>query len=108
MHWDVVEVAPTGNRTLLVKFADGLTGTIRLDLSYCTGIFSPLLDDKLINQATVKHGAVTCQTDWIWHRTPCTRKSAKTRTDTMKSASKNRHKRKQQPDCACTLGIENL
>ncbi len=59
MHWDVVEVAPTGNRTLLVKFADGLTGTIRLDLSYCTGIFSPLLDDKLINQATVKHGAVT-------------------------------------------------
>lgn len=26
MHWDVIEVKPTGNRTLKVKFADGLVG----------------------------------------------------------------------------------
>jgi hypothetical protein len=58
MHWDVIEIAPIGNRTLTVKFADGLTGTIRLDPSYCTGIFSPLLDDELLSQATVQHGAV--------------------------------------------------
>jgi len=59
MNWDVVEVSPAGNRTLAVKFADGLTGTIRLDPSYCTGVFSALLDDKLLEQATVQYGAVT-------------------------------------------------
>ncbi len=31
MHWDVVEVVPAENRTLVVKFADGLSGTIRLE-----------------------------------------------------------------------------
>lgn len=59
MHWDVVEVQPAGNRTLKVRFSDGLTGTIRLDPSYCNGVFGPLLDDKLLEQATVQHGAVT-------------------------------------------------
>jgi hypothetical protein len=59
MHWDVIEVIPTGNRTLAVKFADGLSGTIRLTPSYCTGVFSALLDDKLLEQASVHHGAVT-------------------------------------------------
>jgi len=58
MHWDVVEVKPIGNRTLAVKFSDGLTGTFRLDASYCTGVFSSLLDDKLLEQATVQYGAV--------------------------------------------------
>ncbi len=59
MYWDVIEVKPTGNRVLEVKFADGLAGTIRLDPSYCTGVFSPLLDDTLLEQATVQYGAVT-------------------------------------------------
>ncbi len=59
MYWDVIEVKPAGNRTLTVKFSDGLTGTIRIDPSYCTGVFSPLLDDKLLEQATVQYGAVT-------------------------------------------------
>jgi hypothetical protein len=58
MHWDVIEVNPAGNRTLAVKFSDGLTGTFRLDPSYCTGVFSSLLDDKLLEQATVQYGAV--------------------------------------------------
>ncbi|EIC22622.1 hypothetical protein [Thiorhodovibrio frisius] len=48
MHWDVIEIKPAGNRTLAVKFADELTGTIHLDSSYCTGVFSSLLDDKLL------------------------------------------------------------
>lgn len=59
MHWDVVEVKPAGNRTLAVKFADGLKGTIRLGPTYCTGVFSPLLDDGLLEQASVQYGAVT-------------------------------------------------
>jgi hypothetical protein len=59
MHWDVIDVKPVGNRTLAVEFSDGLTGTIRLDPSYCTGVFNPLLDDKLLEQATVQYGAIT-------------------------------------------------
>jgi hypothetical protein len=59
MHWDVIEIKPAGNRTLAVKFADGLQGTIRIDSSYCTGVFSALLDDRLLEQASVQYGAVT-------------------------------------------------
>lgn len=59
MDWDVTEVKPMGNRTLAVAFASGLMGTIRLDPSYCTGVFSALLDDELLEQATVQHGVVT-------------------------------------------------
>jgi hypothetical protein len=59
MQWDVVEIEPAGNRTLKVRFADGLTGTIHLATSYCTGVFGPLLDDKVLEQAGVQHGAVT-------------------------------------------------
>jgi hypothetical protein len=59
MHWDVIEVKPVGSRTLAVKFADGLAGTIRLDPSYCTGVFGSLLDDRLLEQATVQYGALT-------------------------------------------------
>ena len=55
MDWDVTEVKPMGNRTLAVTFASGLTGTIRLDPSYCTGVFSALLDDELLERATVQH-----------------------------------------------------
>jgi hypothetical protein len=58
MQWDVVEVKPAGNRTLAVKFSDGLTGTFHLDPAYCTGVFSSLLDDNLLEQATVQYGVV--------------------------------------------------
>jgi len=58
MEWDVTEVKPIGNRTLAVTFASGLAGTIRLDPSYCTGVFAALLDDALLAQATVQHGVL--------------------------------------------------
>ena len=58
MYWDVIEVKPAGNRALAVKFADGLSGTVHLPPSYCTGVFSALLDDKLLEQAIVQHGVV--------------------------------------------------
>jgi len=59
MHWDIVEVKATGNRTLAVKFKDGMAGTIRLAPSFCTGVFGALLDDKLLGQATVQSGVLT-------------------------------------------------
>lgn len=63
MHWEVVEVHPIGDRTLKVSFLDGLTGTVRLDTSFCTGVFRPLLDDQILEQATVQHGVVTWPND---------------------------------------------
>lgn len=59
MHWDINEIKYMGNRTFAVKFADGLTGTMRLAPSYCAGVFRPLLDDKLLEQASVQFGVVT-------------------------------------------------
>ena len=58
MNWDVVEVKPIGQRVLQVRFMDGLIGTISLSPAYCTGVFQPLLDDKLLEQARVEHGVV--------------------------------------------------
>ena len=58
MNWDVVEVNPIGQRMLQVRFMDGLAGTISLPHAYCTGVFRPLLDDKLLEQARVEHGVV--------------------------------------------------
>jgi hypothetical protein len=58
MNWDVVEVRPIGQRMLKVKFMDGFEGTICLPPAYCTGVFRPLLDDKLLDQASVAHGVV--------------------------------------------------
>lgn len=58
MNWDVVEVKPFGSRVLAVTFSDGLTGTICLASSFCTGVFQPLLDDRLLEQATVENGVV--------------------------------------------------
>ncbi len=42
MYWDVVEVRPNAPRELAVTFADGLTGTIYIDHSFCTGVFETL------------------------------------------------------------------
>jgi Protein of unknown function (DUF2442) len=54
-----VDVRPVGNRTLAVRFADGLMGTLRISRSFCTGAFPPLRDDKLLDQATIQYGVIT-------------------------------------------------
>ena len=59
MYWDIEEVQPVGNRRLTVKFADGLIGTLQISPSFCTGVFAPLLDDKLLDQATIQYGVIT-------------------------------------------------
>jgi len=59
VYWDVEEVQPVGNRRLAVKFADGLMGTLRISPAFCTGVFAPLLDDQLLDQATIQYGVIT-------------------------------------------------
>lgn len=58
MNWDVVDVTSIGHRLFQVHFMDGLTGTFSLPRAFCTGVFQPLLDDRLIEQVSVAHGAV--------------------------------------------------
>ncbi len=59
MYWDVAEVRPVGNRTLAVKFEDGLTGKLHISRSFCTGVFAPLQNDGLLEQARVQYGVIT-------------------------------------------------
>ncbi len=58
MRWDVVEVTPESGWLLKVRFADGLTGTVRFDPGYFTGVFEPLRDPQFFNRVFVDRGAV--------------------------------------------------
>src|SRR5690554_4222210 len=58
MYWDVIEVHPTAPRTLMVRFADGLSGTIHISREFCTGVFQALLEDASVAQAQVENGVV--------------------------------------------------
>lgn len=58
MYWDVVEVYPVAPRELAVEFADGLSGVIHIDLSFCHGVFEILRNDEAINQATAVNGVL--------------------------------------------------
>jgi hypothetical protein len=58
MYQDVVEVHPAAPRELAVRFADGLDGIVRIDTSFCTGVFEPLQDDDLVACAGVENGVV--------------------------------------------------
>ena len=58
MYWDVVQVKSVAPRELQVQFADGLNGIVRIDTSFCTGVFKPLLDDQVIATADVSNGVV--------------------------------------------------
>ena len=59
MYWDVTDVNPVAPRTLAVRFADGLSGTLHIDRSFCTGVFEALLEDDLVSRAQVKNDVVT-------------------------------------------------
>jgi hypothetical protein len=58
MYWDVTDVNPVAPRTLAVRFADGLSGTLYIDRSFCTGVFEALLEDDLVNEAQVQNDVV--------------------------------------------------
>lgn len=61
MYWDVLKVRSVAPRTLEVVFADGLTGTILIDVSFCTGVFEVLQDDHRVSLAYIENGVVS------WH-----------------------------------------
>ena len=58
MYWDVMEIRPVAPRELAVRFEDGLSGVVRIDLSFCTGVFEPLRNDELVESARVDNGVV--------------------------------------------------
>jgi Protein of unknown function (DUF2442) len=62
MKWHVSTVTPTvtekDKQTLLVQFADGLTGRVVFGPEFFTGVFAPLRDPAVFNQVFVDHGAV--------------------------------------------------
>ncbi|MDD2809721.1 DUF2442 domain-containing protein [Rhodoferax sp.] len=62
MYWDVVQVKSVAPRELQVQFADGLSGVVRIDSSFCTGVFSPLLNDQVVSAAHVSDGVVVWPT----------------------------------------------
>lgn len=59
MYWDIIEVKIKGARTFKVIFADGLTGDVVIDSSFCNGVFKPLLDDEMLKQVRVENGVIT-------------------------------------------------
>lgn len=58
MYWDVVEVKPSDNLGLFVRFADGLTGEVRFAPEHLTGVFEPLKNPAFFKQVYLDHGAV--------------------------------------------------
>ena len=58
MYWDVVDVYPVASRELGVRFEDGLSGILRIDQSFCTGVFKPLLDDTVVSEALIDNGVL--------------------------------------------------
>lgn len=59
MYWDILKVNSVAPRTLEVTFSDGLSGTVFIDNSFCTGVFEALKDDSAIESAFAENGAVT-------------------------------------------------
>ena len=58
MYWDVVEVKAELGHRLFVRFADGTSGKIQLDVSELSGALAPLQDPSFFERAFVGHGAV--------------------------------------------------
>jgi hypothetical protein len=58
MYWDVVEVRPEPDYNLLVRFADGVSGRVRISPEKLTGVLAPLRDRQFFEQVFIDHGAV--------------------------------------------------
>ncbi len=58
MYWDVVEVTPEPDHSLLVRFRDGLIGRVCLRQEDLTGALAPLRDLHFFQQVFIDHGAV--------------------------------------------------
>ncbi|MBV5309153.1 DUF2442 domain-containing protein [Chromatium okenii] len=58
MYWDVVAVHSVAVNELAIKFQDGLMGTLVIDPTYCTGVFTALHDEQLVARAQVIDGVL--------------------------------------------------
>jgi Protein of unknown function (DUF2442) len=58
VYWDVVEVKAEPGCRLFVRFADGTSGEVQLDLSELSGVLAPLRDPSFFERVFVDHGAV--------------------------------------------------
>lgn len=59
MYWDIVEVRPEAEGSLWVRFADGVSGVIRLNPKDLTGVLAPLRDPEFFKRVYIDHGAVS-------------------------------------------------
>jgi hypothetical protein len=59
MRWDIVEAKVTGDLEFSVRFANGLTGKVRLLPSHLYGVFERLKDPQIFNQLTTTDGFVS-------------------------------------------------
>ncbi len=59
MYWDIISVKAESHLTIVVKFADGLTGKVIFKPSHLKGVFVALKDQEYFNKVYVKHGAAT-------------------------------------------------
>jgi len=60
-YWEVAEVSLEAPWVLRVRFADGLSGTVRIEQGHHTGVFEPLRDSTFFEQVYIENGAVTWQ-----------------------------------------------
>src|SRR5258708_4916853 len=58
MYWDIVEVRAERDYCLWLRFADGVTGTVRLDADGFTGVLEPLRNPEFFEQVYLELGAV--------------------------------------------------
>jgi hypothetical protein len=58
MYWDVVEVKPEPGYCLFVRFQDGLSGRVHLQLDELTGALAPLNDPDFFAQVFIDQGAI--------------------------------------------------
>ncbi|BBP46286.1 hypothetical protein THMIRHAS_16590 [Thiosulfatimonas sediminis] len=59
MEWDVTEVRVKADNALLVRFKDGVEGTVEFANSFFYGVFEKLKDPKKFRQVMVVDGVVT-------------------------------------------------
>ena len=58
MHWDVVEVRAEADCNLFVRFADGVTGRVRISPDKLTGVLAPVRDQRFFERVFIDQGAV--------------------------------------------------
>ena len=59
MYWDIVEVRVEAGHSLWVRFADGVSGVIRLNPEDFNGVLAPLRDPEFFGRVYLDHGAAS-------------------------------------------------